>query len=64
MLGVAIVAMLGGGLSIVVCIEFPMAMGSAVIIHCGLWIVAIIHCGVVVVGTPWFWVVVELFWPR
>ena len=61
MLGVVIVVMLGGGLSIVVCIEFPMAMGSAVIIHCGLWSVAISHGGVVVVGAPWFGLLLSCF---
>ena len=39
-------------------------LGVLFIIHCGLWIVAIIDCEVVAVDIPWFWVVVELFWPR
>ena len=50
-----------GGLSIVFCIEFPMAMGSAIIIHCGLWSIAISHGGVVVVGAPWFGLLLSCF---
>ena len=61
MLGVVISVMLGGELSIVFCIEFPMAMGSVVIIHCGLWSVAFIHGGVVVVGAPWFGLLLSCF---
>ena len=34
------------------------------LIHYRLWIVSTIHCEVVVVDVSWFWVAVELFWPR
>ena len=59
MLGVVFAVMLGGCL-LWSALIFPW-LGSAVIIPCGLWSVAIIHGGVVVVGAPWFGLLLSCF---